>query len=209
MFWAGHLEKLLEVIGRLSCLTFEATLCGGDVFFIEVISLSVIVAFIVASSNSDQLGAPLWPPLVAFASNLGRCPSATGGAHLPIALDKNGPDCLLTRGVSGGDVKQLLCGLQLITTKFMHKGLTISARPKCRDDVDVADLGEFVTLLGKLSDVMPEGLAQLLPATLQVLGVAQPHVCALEVVSEDLLEIVPGVNRVSEPVVKADPSRVG
>jgi hypothetical protein len=44
---------------------------------------------------------------------------ATGDYH-PTPLDVNNPDCCLTRGVRGGDVKQLLRGLRLITTMFVH-----------------------------------------------------------------------------------------
>jgi hypothetical protein len=149
--WAGRLEKLLEVINKLLCLALEVTLGSDDVFFIKVISLLVVVTFIAASSNCDLL----WSLLIAFGASLrsftgslGRCPSAASGAHLPIALDENSPDCLLTRAVSGGDVKKLLCGLRLITTESMHKGSTISAKPKYRDDVGIVDLGEFVAHQG-------------------------------------------------------------
>jgi hypothetical protein len=40
---------------------------------------------------------------------------------------------------------------------------------------------------GDPPNVIQEGLAWLLLATLQILGVARPHVSALEVVGEDLL----------------------
>jgi hypothetical protein len=61
----------------------------------------------------------------------------------------------------------------------------------------------------ELSDVIPEGLARVLPATLQIQGVARPHVCVLEVTSQDLLEILPVVNCVFGQVVKPSPGRVG
>jgi hypothetical protein len=93
----------------------EVTLSGSNMFFIGVIGLLVDVALVAASSNGDLLGAPLWPPLIAFGCPLhafvdghGQCPSATNGDHLPLTLDRNGPDYLLTRGVSDGDVEKLL-----------------------------------------------------------------------------------------------------
>jgi hypothetical protein len=58
--------------------------------------------------------------LSASASCFRQCPPAATRDRFPITLDKNGPNFLFTRGVLGGDVKLLLCGLRLITTKFMH-----------------------------------------------------------------------------------------
>jgi hypothetical protein len=63
--------------------------------------------------------------------------------------------------------------------------------------------------LGDSLDVILEGFVRLLPTTLQILGVAGPHVCALEVIGEDLLEILPAINRVSWQVVELVPSHVG
>jgi hypothetical protein len=37
----------------------------------------------------------------------------------------------------------------------MHQSSIVHARPKCRDHVGVADLGELVALAGKLSNVIP------------------------------------------------------
>jgi hypothetical protein len=66
MVWASLLEKVLEVIGRLSRLVLEVVLDSGNMFLVRVIDLLVVVAIVVASSNCDLLGAPLWTPLVAF-----------------------------------------------------------------------------------------------------------------------------------------------
>jgi hypothetical protein len=204
MVWACCLEKLLEVIGRLPYLVLEIMLGGCDVFLIRVISLLVVVVVVATSCNHDPLGPPFWPPLTAFgaslrafADNLGWCPSATAGDHLPIALDEDGPNCLFTTSVWGDNVKQLLCGLWLITTEFKHNGPAANAGLECQDDVDVADLREFMALLRESPDVIPYELARLLLATLHIPEVAWPHVCALKVASEDLLEILPAVNRVS------------
>jgi hypothetical protein len=66
-----------------------------------------------------------------------------------------------------------------------------------------------MALLGDSVDVIPEGFTWFMPATLQILGVVGPHVCALEVTGEDLLEILPAINCVSLQVVQSGPSHVG
>jgi hypothetical protein len=66
-----------------------------------------------------------------------------------------------------------------------------------------------VALSGELPNVIPEGLAWLLSATLHIPRVVWPHVCALEVANEDLLEILPAINQISIQVVKPSPGRVG
>jgi hypothetical protein len=103
------------------------TLSGIDVFFIRVVSLLIVVTLVAANNNCDPLGAPLWPPLIAFgaplhafAGSLGWCPLVASRGRLCLTLDKNGLDCLLTIGVSSDNVKQLPCNLWLITTEFMH-----------------------------------------------------------------------------------------
>jgi hypothetical protein len=53
-----------------------------------------------------------------------------------------------------------------------------------------------MAFMGELLDVILEGFARLLPTRLQIPGVVVSHVCALEVVGEDLLEILPAVNRI-------------
>jgi hypothetical protein len=72
--------------------------------------------------------------------------------------------------------------------------LIVCVRPECRNDVDVADLGELMALLGETLDVILQGFTLLLLATLQIPGVAGLHVCALKVVGEDLLEILPTID---------------
>jgi hypothetical protein len=90
MVGAGHLEKLLEVIGRLPHLALEVTLSGGNRLLVGVIGLLVVVTLITAGSNYDPLGLLLWPPLVAFgaplcafASYLGCAPQLPLGTAFP------------------------------------------------------------------------------------------------------------------------------
>jgi hypothetical protein len=135
-------------------------------------------------------------------------PIATRG-HLLAALNENGPNCLLARGLTGGDVENLLRGLRLVTAELMHQGSIVSARPEHRNDISVADLGEFVTLSGETRDVVPQGFAMLLSATLQIPRIAEPHVCALKVAGKDILEIFPTINQVSRQVIEPGSRRLG
>jgi hypothetical protein len=80
MVWAGHLEKLLKVINRLSCLALEVTLDGSAMLLVRVISLLVVITFIIASSICDPLGAPLWPPLTTFGAPFSVVAGSLGGS---------------------------------------------------------------------------------------------------------------------------------
>jgi hypothetical protein len=66
MIWAGRFKKILEVICRLSRLTFKITLSSGNKLLIGVIGILVVIAFIATSGDRDPLGPPLWHPLIAF-----------------------------------------------------------------------------------------------------------------------------------------------
>jgi hypothetical protein len=78
-------------------------------------------------TDCDSLGPLLQPPLVTFGAPLhaligclGGRPSTTVRGHLPTARYKNGPDGLLTKGVPGGNVKELLGGLWVVVAELMH-----------------------------------------------------------------------------------------
>jgi hypothetical protein len=105
-------------------------------------------------------------PLVAYSTPpctivgcLGWHPSTAVGGSLGAALQKNNLDCFLARGIPGGDVKEFFCGLWLVTTELVYQGLAVCARPKCREDIGNADLGEFVTLLRETLDVILQGFS--------------------------------------------------
>jgi hypothetical protein len=97
MVWICHLEKLLEVIDRLSCLA-HGIADGSNVFLIGVIHCLVIVVVVAITGGNDApLGAPLLHLLAVFGASLStpissfrRCPMAATGDRLPIILDKNG-----------------------------------------------------------------------------------------------------------------------
>jgi hypothetical protein len=57
-------------------------------------------------------------------------------------------------------------------------------------------------------NVILKGLTLLMLATLQIPGVAQPYVSALEVAGEDLLEIFLAIDHISGQVIKPGPSHV-
>jgi hypothetical protein len=207
--------KLLDVIGKLPRLVFEVMLGDGDELLIRIIGFLIVVTLVTAGSDYDLLGSPLGPPLVAFgappcahAGCLEWRPLTAARAHPCIALDENGPGHLLTRGMPSGNVKQLLRGLWLIMVELMHQGLAIHAKPECRDDVSVADFGELMALVGKLQNVISQGLALLLSATLQIPGVARPYIRDLKVTGQSLPKILPAINRVPGQVVEPGPGRV-
>jgi hypothetical protein len=215
MIGIGCLKKLLEVISGLPRLAFEVVLHGGDELLVGVTDFLVVIPLIIAGSDCDSLGPPLLLPLVAFGAPLCAlagcvrlCPSITIESHLLTVLEEDGPDRLPTRGMPGGDVEELLHDLWLVMTKLMHQGLAVHAGLEYRDDVGVTNLGELMALLGGTPDVIPQGFTLLLPATLQIPRVAGPHVGALEVSGEDLLKILPAIDRVSGQVIEPRPSRV-
>jgi hypothetical protein len=148
MVGAGRFEKLLKVISGLPSLVLEVTFSGGNELLIGVVGLLVFAALVTAGGDCDSLGSLLWPPLVTFGAPLCALvgflegsPLTTIGGRLPVALDENGSDCLLTGGMPGADVEQLLHGLQLITAELVHQGSAVHVGPECRDDVSVIDLG--------------------------------------------------------------------
>jgi hypothetical protein len=66
-----------------------------------------------------------------------------------------------------------------------------------------------MTLSEKALDVIPQGFPQLFPETLQILGIAGPHVFTLKVAGEDLLMILPTIDRVSGQVIEPTSGCVG
>jgi hypothetical protein len=106
-------------------VALEVALRYSDELLSGVTSLLIIIPLITAGSDCDSLGLPFQPPLVAFGAPL------AAGSHLPTALDKDDPIRLLTRGMPGGDVEELLRALWLVTTELMHYGLIVHVRPQC------------------------------------------------------------------------------
>jgi hypothetical protein len=163
----------------------------------------LLAIIIVTGSNCDPPRASLLPLLAALSAlpgtlggRFGRCGPVAAPSHFPIAQNKDNPNRLLARGVPGGDIKQLLDGVWLITAELIHQGMTHHAGPKHRDDVSVGHSRELIELPGEALNVILEGFTELLSATFQVPRVARLHIRALDVANEDLL--LPAVDDVSQ-----------
>ena len=63
----------------------------------------------------------------------------------------------------------------------MDQGLTVRPREEHTDDVCVDNIREGVASLGEPTDVISQGLAGLLLAALEVLGVSRADICPLEI----------------------------
>ena len=113
---------------------------------------------------------------------------ALGLAFVPASVEDRS-DRLLARGVVSGDVEQVTGGMELQAAKLVDQGLTIRSGEEHADDVYVDDIREGVASLGELADVVPQGLAGLLLATLEVLGVPRADIHPLEIPDEDPLEV--------------------
>ena len=82
----------------------------------------------------------------------------------------------------------------------MDQGLAGCPEEECADDVRVDDIRDGVTSLGEPADVIPQGLAGLLLAALEVLGVPRADVRPLEVPDKDPLKVCP----VADAVVREE-----
>jgi hypothetical protein len=91
----------------------------------------------------------------------------------------------------------------------MHQGTVCHSGPEHRDDIGVSHPRKLMTLPGEALNVISQGFARLLPATLQVPGFARMHIHALEVAGEDLLEILQAIDDVSQQMIQSSPNRVG
>jgi hypothetical protein len=101
---------------------------------------------------------------------------------------KTGPTASSQRLVCG-DVQELTGGARLSAAELVNKGLVGGPREECANDVCVDDVRERIALLGEPADVVPQGLAKLLFAALDVLGVFRAHVRPLGVPNEDLSKL--------------------
>jgi hypothetical protein len=88
-----------------------------------------------------------------------------------------------------GNVQELAGCAQLPAAELVNEGLASGPKEACADDVCVDDVGEGIAFLGELANVVPQGLARLLFAALEVPGVSRAHVHPLEIPNEDLFEI--------------------
>jgi hypothetical protein len=80
-----------------------------------------------------------------------------------------------------GSRSQLHNCLWLLAAELVDQVVAHSAILEGRNDINVCQTWDCVVLLGETLDVVPYGLALLLQAALEVLGVAGAHIGALEV----------------------------
>jgi hypothetical protein len=130
--------KFLEMVFRLSRLVLEIAIGGHDILLVGVVRFLVVI--IAAGCDCDPPRAPLLPLLASLSTFLHafadgsrwRC-LATAGDHLPVAQNKGVPiqhpppcqRCVRWR------YQAALGGVRLITTEFMHQGMTHCVRPDC------------------------------------------------------------------------------
>jgi hypothetical protein len=114
-----------------------------------------------------------------------------------LVLHKNSTNGLLIGGVVSRDAQKLTSGARLLTSQFLIQHLAAGPGEEGAGHVGVDDVRERVALFGKAPDIVPEGLAELLLAALEVPRVARANVSALEVSDEKLPEVGPAAIRVS------------
>ena len=90
--------------------------------------------------------------------------------------------------------------------KLVDQGLTGCPGEERTDDVRVDDIKVGVASLGEPTDVIPQGLAGLLLAALEVLGVSRADICPLEISDEDPLEVRPVTDAVVQEEFKPCPN---
>ena len=71
----------------------------------------------------------------------------------------------------------------------MDQGLAGCPREECTNDIRIDDIRERVASLGEPTGVIPQGLAGLLLAALEVPGIPRTDICPLKIPDEDPLEI--------------------
>jgi len=98
-----------------------------------------------------------------------------GLAFVPASTEDRS-DRLLARGVVSGDIEQVAGGTGFQAAKLVDQGLAVHPGEECADDVCVDDIREGVASLGEPADVIPQGLAGLLLAALEVPGVSRADI---------------------------------
>jgi hypothetical protein len=99
----------------------------------------------------------LVPPVVALLGQ-GRAIVAVAFAEVTSNLGfatEDGLDHLLTSGILGGDVQELLHRAWGLVAEHVDKRLAGHATVEGIDDVSVGDVGELFMLLGETLDVLP------------------------------------------------------
>ena len=98
---------------------------------------------------------------------------------------KVGLDGLLTSGILGDDVQELLCCARGLAAERVDKSLTGHAVDEGIDHVSVGDVRELIAFLREALNVLPEGLINPLVVVVEFLGVPRAGVGTVEVADED------------------------
>ena len=85
--------------------------------------------------------------------------------------------------------------MRLLAPQLVDQHLATCSGEDSTDHVGVDDVREGVALFGEMTDVIPDGLAALLIAALEVPRVAWVDVCALELANKPLPQVCPATNR--------------
>ena len=85
--------------------------------------------------------------------------------------------------------------MRLLAPQLVDQHLAACSSEDSADHVGVDDVREGVALFGEMTDVIPDGLAALLIAALEVPRVAWVDVCALELSNKPLPQVCPATNR--------------
>src|SRR6187455_4275 len=194
MVGARLLEHLVEEVCTSGGLPRVLVLGGGDKVRVGGVAfrLRLLLALLLGAARSRRLGS-----LFRWAA-LGL-----------LVLSEDSLNRLLARGELGGDVHQLARPGGGLATQLAHQVAASGAGEERADDIRVGDVGQIGALLRESPDVVPERLPRLLPAASKVPGVPGAHVCALEIASEGLDQVVPVGNLPWRQVLQPGASGVG
>jgi len=128
---------------------------------------------------------------------------------LGCAVGENGTNYLFARDKVGGDVEQLAGACGGLATELVYQFLAGCTGDEGSDDVGVHDVGELGALVGESPDEVSERLIGLMAAAPEVPGVPRAHICALEVLDEDLDQVGPVVDHALREMLEPCSGRIG
>jgi hypothetical protein len=138
----------------------DKVICRGFVLVLLVLLLPSVVPF-------DALVGALWFIILVL--------------PLILVATKDGTNCLLTGGVVGDDVHQLVGSGGGVAAQLSDQLLVGGSREKSHDDVRVGDVRKLSALFGETSDIVTKGLTRLLFIAPEVPRVIEAYVGSLEV----------------------------
>jgi hypothetical protein len=130
------------LVHRLKSHSAAAMNCSSEFS----ISFPAFPLFVIAARGHGWCFSPFFPPLAPFLVPL-MVILGVWFEHSRLSQSEGGSDSLLTRGMLGCDVEQLLGGLWLLVGELMNQRVARSAVPESQDDVGVDDTRELVTFL--------------------------------------------------------------